>query len=358
MNSVDVKADGRVVIAAVGAGAWGRNIVRTYAQMPSAELAAVCDLDEDLLANVTRQYPGVHVTRDYASILSDPRIQAVSIATPAPTHYNLCKAALLAGKDVYVEKPFVLTTEHALDLLHLAKERNRILMVGHLMEYHPALIKLRETVRSGDLGRVLYLYCQRLNLGTVRSDENAMWSLAPHDISMILFLLGEVPLDVSARGQSCLQRGVEDVVFLSISFGDMATAHVHVSWLDPHKTRKLTVVGSRKMAVFDDLEVNEKLRIYDKGAKVSADYESFAEYQGLRFGDILVPYIKASEPLRVECQHFIDCVRTRQTPVSDGYDGLRVVQVLEAAEKSLKSNGVPIQIDRSKWLQPAAAGAV
>jgi predicted dehydrogenase len=217
-------------------------------------------------------------------------------------------------------------------------------MVGHLLEYHPVVLRLRDMIKNGELGTVHYIYAQRLNLGTVRSDENALWNFAPHDISVILYLLGLEPSDVSARGQCYLQKDIEDVVFLSLNFDNRAMAHVHVSWLDPHKVRKITVVGSRKMAVFDDLEGTEKLRVYDKGAEVSTDYDSFAEYVSLRFGDILMPYIKLTEPLRLECQHFVECVKTRRTPVSDGRDGLRVVKVLDAAQKSLKINGQPVKI--------------
>ena len=205
--------------------------------------------------------------------------------------------------------------------------------------------KLKDMIDSGELGDVRYIYSQRLNLGTVRKDENALWNFAPHDISVILYLLDLNPSDVSARGQSYLQPGVEDVVFLTINFGDEAMGHVHVSWLDPHKTRRITIVGSKRMAVFDDLEPNEKLKIYDKGAEVSTEYDTFAEFVGLRFGDITVPYIRVGEPLRVECEHFLRCVRERQVPLSDGQDGLRVVNVLEAAGQSLGKNGAPVPID-------------
>jgi predicted dehydrogenase len=252
--------------------------------------------------------------------------------------------ALEAGKDVYVEKPFTLEIAHAVELIALAEANKRVLMVGHLLEYHPVVTRLREMIGREELGRLYYIYSQRVNLGTVRTDENALWNFAPHDISVIMFLLGATPTDVTARGQCYLQKGVEDVVFLTMNFGDEAMAHVHVSWLDPHKIRKLTLVGDRKMAVFDDLEANEKLRIYDKGAKVNQDYNTYAEYVGLRFGDITMPYIKVGEPLQIECRHFIDCVRSRKQPVSDGQDGLRVVKVLDAAQRSLKLNGEPVRL--------------
>jgi len=208
--------------------------------------------------------------------------------------------------------------------------------------------RLKEMVVAGELGEIRYIYSQRLNLGTVRMDENALWNFAPHDISVILYLLGKEPSDVSARGQSYLQPGIEDVVFLSLNFGNQAMGHVHVSWLDPHKIRRITIVGSKRMAVFDDLEPNEKLRIYDKGAELNTDYDTFAEYVGLRFGDITVPHIRVGEPLRIECEHFLHCVREREQPQSCGLDGLRVVQVLEAADRSLGRNGTPVNLETSK----------
>ena len=217
-------------------------------------------------------------------------------------------------------------------------------MVGHLLEYHPVIDNLKRMIESGELGKIYYIYSQRLNLGTVREDENALWNFAPHDISCILYLLGKEPVDISARGQSYLRDGVEDVVFFTLTFADNSMANIHVSWLDPHKVRKLTIVGSNKMAVFDDLEANEKLRVYDKGAQFGTDYDSFAEYIGLRFGDITIPYIRVGEPLRAECNHFLECVKSRTQPRSDGHDGLRVVRVLDAAQRSLKNNGKPVKL--------------
>jgi len=333
-----------VEVAVVGIGGWGKNLARNYSQMPEANLRYVCDLDQAKLDQQAKLYPGSKLTRNLQEVLEDRELQAVVIATPAPAHFALAKQALLAGKDVYVEKPLTLDVAHAAELTRVAEEHKRVLMVGHLLEYHPVVNRLKDMIRNGELGQVYYIYAQRLNLGTVRGDENALWNFAPHDVSSILYMLGQEPTDVSARGQCYLQKDIEDVVFLSLNFANKAMAHIQVSWLDPHKTRKITIVGSRKMAVFDDLEANEKLRIYDKGAQVSTDYDSFAEYVGLRFGDILVPYIKVSEPLRLECLHFLECVRTRRRPVSDGHDGLRVVKVLDAAQRSLKLNGEPVKI--------------
>lgn len=332
-------------VAVVGVGGWGKNLARNYYQIPDANLQYVCDLDSDKLAEVHQLYPGTGTTSSFDEVLDDPDLQAVVIATTGPNHYSLAKRALNAGKDVYVEKPMVLEVDHATELTELARANSRVLMVGHLLEYHPVVTELKRMIDAGELGDVYYIYTQRLNLGTVREDENALWNFAPHDISVILHLLGKEPIDVSARGQSYLRDGVEDVVFLTLTFADNSMASVHVSWLDPHKVRKVTIVGSSKMAVFDDLEANEKLRVYDKGAEFGDSYDTFAEYVGLRFGDITIPYVKSGEPLRTECMHFLECVRTRSQPLSDGNDGIRVIKVLDAAQRSLKNNGAPVALE-------------
>ena len=330
-----------VSVGVIGAGGWGKNLIRNYFELDSAELRWVCDLDANRRGQVQRQFPARFETADVGELFQDPELEAVVIATTAPSHFPLAKRALESGKDVYVEKPFTLSVSDARALVDLAERNGRILMVGHLLEYHPVVVRLKEMIDEGYLGEVRYIYGQRLNLGTIRGDENAMWNFAPHDISVILYLLGRAPTDVSARGQSYLQPGIEDVVFLSMNFGDQVMGHVHVSWLDPHKIRRITVVASQRMAVFDDLESTEKLKIYDKGAKVNTDYDTFAEYIGLRFGDITIPYIRSGEPLKIECEHFVSCIRDRKTPKSDGLDGLRVVDVLEAANRSLANNGAP-----------------
>jgi len=334
-----------IKVAVVGVGGWGKNLARNYYQIPEASLEYICDLDEKKLEQMKSLYPGTKMTTSFDDLLNDEELQAIVIATTAPHHHPLCKAALEANKDVYVEKPFTLNVDEAEELIKIAEQNKRILMVGHLLEYHPVVNELKDMVKNNELGDVHYIYAQRVNLGTVRGDENALWNFAPHDISVILYLLDKEPTDVAARGQCYLQKDIEDVVFLTLNFDDNSMAHVHVSWLDPHKIRKITVVGNKKMAVFDDLESTEKLRIYDKGAVHNEDYNTFAEYIGLRFGDITIPHIKVGEPLRLECTHFLDCIRDRKQPVSDGYDGLRVVKVLDAAQKSLKQNGIPVKIE-------------
>jgi len=334
-----------VSLAIAGVGGWGRNLARNYSQIPGCRLAYICDPDASALARMRSVAPLTITTASFDQILNDPLVEAVVIATPAPTHYALCRAALMAGKDVYVEKPFVLQVGQAVELVRIADDEGRILMVGHLLEYHPVINRLKEMIASRQLGEIYYLYNQRVNLGAIRNDENALWNFAPHDISSILYLLGMEPTDIAARGQSYLKRGVEDTVFITLNFNNRAMAHIHVSWLDPHKIRKMTIVGSQKMAVFDDMEPNEKLRLYDRGASYNSDYNSFAEYITMRFGDITIPYLKVGEPLELECLHFLECVRERKQPRSDGRDGLRVVRVLDAADRSLKNNGAPIMLE-------------
>ncbi|MBI4734033.1 MAG: Gfo/Idh/MocA family oxidoreductase [Rubrobacteridae bacterium] len=337
-----------VNVGVIGYGYWGPNLVRNFAQMPQSKLAAVCDLSPDNLKKVKALYPDVNVTQEYNDLLNNPGIDAIVIAASAPTHYDLAKRALEAGKHILVEKPLTLSSETSRDLIERADKAGCILMVGHLLEYHSAVEYMKGLVESGTLGDILYLYSQRLNLGQVRKDENALWSLAPHDFSIIFYMLGgKDPVEVTAIGQSYLTEGVEDVVFSSVKFSDKTMAHIHVSWLDPHKARKITVVGNKKMAVFDDMESSEKIRIYDKGVGTGDDYKSYGEDLTLRFGDITIPTVKLKEPLRAECEHFIESIESGQKPRSDGANGLRVVKALEAAHKSLKSGGQPVAISRA-----------
>lgn len=332
-------------VAVVGIGDWGRNLARNYSQIPECHLKYVCDLDRMRLERLKPQLPGTAITTDLNEVLGDNAIEAVVIATTAPTHYEVARMALQAGKHVFVEKPFVLQIAHARELIRLAERAGRVIMVGHLLEYHPVVNQLRKMIEANELGEIYYIYCQRLNLGRVRGDENALWSFAPHDIAVVLYLLGKQPTEVIACGQSYLQKDIEDVVFLTLNFNSQAMAHVHVSWLDPHKTRKVTIVGSKKMAVFDDIESTEKLKIYDKSAEHNTKYDTYAEYITLRFGDVTIPHLKVDEPLRLECQHFLDCIREGRQPRSDGMDGLRVIKVLDAADRSLKAGGASVAVE-------------
>ena len=331
-------------LACVGTGYWGKNLVRSYYNLPGSHLKVCCDLKAESLEMIGAQYAGVGVTTDYEQVIEDPGIDAVVLASPPTMHFEMARKALQVGKHVYVEKPMTLKVEDARDLCRLAEEKNLVLMVGHLLEYHPGILRLKQLIESGDLGEIYYLYTQRVNLGIIRKDENALWSLAPHDISIVLFLLGMEPDTVSARGECYLQPGIEDVVFCNLHFADGKMGQIQVSWLDPHKIRKLTVVGSKKMAVFDDVETTEKIRIYDKGYD-KKEYASYGDSLMLRSGEITIPAVDMTEPLKTECQHFLDCIQRGETPRSDGRDGLRVVRVLDAADKSMKSDGLPVALD-------------
>ncbi len=333
-------------VGVIGCGAWGSNLIRNFHELPQANLLACSDMDQKRLENVKRLYPNVRLFNNYEDILAEETIQGVAIATPASTHYKLARRALEHNLDVLVEKPMTLTTEESRDLIRLAKSRQRILMVGHVFLYNPAVISLRDYIRQGELGDIYYLYATRVNLGRVRTDLNAMWNFAPHDISIMMYLLDEEPVSVSAHGVSYLQEGIEDVVFMTLNFPHKKTGHVHVSWLDPSKKRTMTVVGSKKMIIYDDVDNEAKLKIYDKGVYRDEAVVSFGEFQfKLHYGDISIPKIDLKEPVKQECAHFIDCINTRQAPVTDGENGLKVVRVLTAAQKSLKNSGQLVAVE-------------
>ena len=329
-----------VGIAVVGAGAWGKNHIRVFSEIPNVHLKYICDSDPSRLNKLQKSYPQTKMVENLSPILQDPEIKGIVIASSAVSHFPLAKESLLAGKDVLVEKPMALNVEDAEEMVRIAEEKKRILMVGHLLIYHPVVDRLKEMIASEELGRINYIYTQRVNLGVIRQDENALWSFAPHDLSVILELLNERPVVVSAHGESYIQKNIEDVVFLSLHFSDGKMANIHLSWLDPHKVRKITIVGAKKMVVFDDMEPSEKLKIYDKGVG-SLSYDSYGEYLSLRFGDITIPNIKMVEPLRAEIEHFIRCIESRKKPKTGGRDGLEVVKILVAAQKSLRENGAP-----------------
>lgn len=331
-------------VGQVGAGAWGKNLLRHFSSSDSSELVACCDSDPDAHRRIREAYPHAEVTADFARLLQ-PDIDVVVVATPPAGHYELCRAALEADKDVFVEKPLVLSSADGEELRKLARAKERILMVGHIMVYHPAVLWLRESIARREMGEVYYLYATRVNLGKVRDIENAMWSFAPHDISIIRFLLNEDPVRVSATGTSYIQPGIEDVVFMTLHYAGRVMAHIHVSWLDPHKTRQLTVVGQKKMAVFSDTDPTEKVTVFDKGVDIRLDYDNYAEYLAMRTGDITIPRIDTVEPLKEEVQHFLSCVKERTPPRSDATDGLRVLRVLEAGQQSLQKRGAPVEVE-------------
>lgn len=321
-----------VRVGVVGLGYWGPNLARNFDAMPGCELAWLCDGASQALERQALNHPGARTTGDFQDLLDDDLLDAVVIATNVPQHAPLAERALAAGKSVFVEKPLGATLAETERLVELADSSPGVLMVGHLLEYHPGVERLKQLADGGDLGEIRYVYTTRVNLGKLRTDENAMLSLGPHDVSVALSLIGEDPSAAWARGESYVNAGVEDVVFGYLRFPSGVAAHMHWSWLDPHKERRITVVGSERMATFDDMRVEGKLTVYDKG--FDQDFESHSEYMA-RSGDIWQPHISNEEPLRIECRHFIDCVRSGETPRSDGRSGLRVVRVLELLQQSL-----------------------
>jgi predicted dehydrogenase len=323
-------------IAITGCGQWGINQVRVYANIPGVKLKWLVDKDPKNLNNAAAISPESKTTDDLQNVLKDDNLQAIVIATNSGHHYYLTKMALEAGKHVLVEKPLALSLKDAEELAELAERKQLSLMTGHLLMYHPAVRYLKGLIKSGELGQIFYMYSTRVNLGAVRRNENALWSLAPHDISVMLYLMEENPVRATANGKCFLQKDIEDVVFFSLEFPGGQVAQGQVSWLDPHKIRKFTVVGSRKMATFDDMEATEKVRIYDKGVSREINYGNYDEVLTLREGDIHIPYFRMLEPLKIEADHFIECIRENKKPLSDGRNGRDVVRILEAVSLSLK----------------------
>ena len=334
-----------VRIAVAGIGGWGRNLARHFGTLHDVQLRYLCDRSQHRLDEFVGRFADTQLTTDYAGVLADPAVDAIVLATSAPVHFPLGLAALQAGKDLYVEKPMTLRVDEAQALIDAARARDRILMVGHLLVYHPAVRALRELAGAGELGRIHQLHAQRLNLGTVRPDENVAWDLALHDLAAILFVLGDEPVEVSARGYAVVPGGIEEVAFLTIAFAGGAVAHLHASWLDPVKTRRLTVIGDRAMAVFDDLaDPADRLRVFDKGFAVTSGPGGAAVIATRDGGAARSLPLASADTLRLECSHFADCVRTRRMPLSDGREGLRVIRVLAAADASMKAGGAPVSL--------------
>jgi predicted dehydrogenase len=324
-------------IGVAGLGYWGPNLARNFEALPGCRLTWCCDASAAARDRAAARFPGAAMAGELDELLADDSLDAVAVATPVPTHAEVARRVLQAGKHCFVEKPLAQSLADAERTVQVARETGRLLMVGHLLEYHPGVVRLKELVDSGELGeQIYYIYGNRLNLGKLRADENALWSLGAHDVSVVLRLAGEEPVEVVAHGQSYVRPGVEDVVFCFMRFPSGLSAHLHLSWLDPHKERRFTVVGSRRMATFDDMALEGKLTVYDKG--FDEDAAGYGEYI-TRTGDIFCPRIPNAEPLRLECEHFVSCIRTGQTPRSDGESGLRVVRVLEALQRSLDERG-------------------
>ncbi|MBK8190897.1 MAG: Gfo/Idh/MocA family oxidoreductase [Vampirovibrionales bacterium] len=338
-------------VAVVGCGYWGPNLVRNFAEHPRVDLRAICDQSPERMTRLARRYPTARAVTDYAELLNDPTLDAIAIATPVHTHYALASQALQAGKHVLVEKPMCMTAAECLALIALADEKGLTLMVDHTFVYHGAVRRMKQLIESGDLGDILYFDSVRVNLGLFQSDINVVWDLAPHDLSIMDYLLGQTPHTLHASGACHTGSGLEDVAYLTLNFERNLIAHFHVSWLSPVKLRQMLIGGARKMIAYDDLQPMEKIRVYDKGIDLRAPSQSDEErYQTLvkyRLGDMTSPALDLTEALRVEIDHFAACVLDRQTPITDGRAGLRVVQMLEAANRSLAS-GLPQSLEAAR----------
>lgn len=328
-------SDANVKVGVVGLGYWGPNLARNFDALPGVELSWCCDSSQERRERSAAVHRSTRFTAEVDDLLADPELDAVVLATPVPSHAELAQRVLAAGKHCLVEKPLAQSVADAQAAVDAARAADRILMVGHLLEYHPGVRLLKQTLDSGELGEPLYIYGNRLNLGQLRADENALWSLGAHDVSVVLALAGEEPSELAAHGECYMRPGVEDVVFGFMRFPSGLSAHLHLSWLDPHKERRFTVVGSRRMATFDDVEIERKVTIYDKGFDEKTD--SYGEYI-TRAGEIRSPRVPNSEPLRLECEHFVQCIREGSPPLSDGASGLRVVRVLEGLQRELDAS--------------------
>jgi predicted dehydrogenase len=332
-------------IGVIGCGYWGPNLIRNFGVTKRSKVKVCADLDAGRLQHMQELYPSLQVTQDYHEILADPEVTAVAIATPVWTHHALAMDCLRARKHVFVEKPLASSSEQCVDMMSAAAERNLVLMVGHTFVYTAAVKKIRDYVSTGELGEILYINSTRVNLGVFQPDINVIWDLAPHDLSIINYILDARPERVAAHGRSFIRPGIEDVAFVDLEYPKGVIANIHVSWLDPCKIRRTTVVGSKKMLVYDDISSLEKIRVYDKGVTVPPHYDSFGEFKlSYRYGDMLVPKLDDQEPLKVECRHFLDCIDQHTRPRSAGEDGLAIIRALEAASESLRDSGRLVEI--------------
>jgi predicted dehydrogenase len=346
-----LKSNNGVKIAQVGVGYWGKNLFRNFFRCRNVNEIIACDSDPKAKDWLDVDYPGVHFVQQTDSLLNDKKLDAVVIATPASDHFQLAKECLLADKHVFVEKPLSLTVQEAEELVQISTKKNLILMVGHTFLFNSAVDTIKEYIKTKLLGEVYYIYSQRLNLGRVRQDVDVIWNLAPHDISILLYWLDEMPNRVNVKGYYYLQPGIADVAFLNLEFPSGFSAHIHVSWLDPNKRRNMTIVGSKKMISYEDTSADAKVKIYDKGITKQSmehglgEFDNFGKFQLIhRAGDLLIPKINFQEPLRIECEHFVECVISGRQPKTYGFHGLQVIKVLEAASQSLLQDGKSISI--------------
>jgi predicted dehydrogenase len=337
----------QINVAVAGCGYWGPNLIRNFRALSACRLKVMCDMNQQRLDHLHELYPEVQGSVDFEGVVTDPEIDAVAIATPVRLHYPMAKASLLAGKHTFIEKPMATSTEQCKELVDIAERQGLVLMVGHTFLYSPSVRKIKEIVRSGDLGDIHYISARRLNLGLFQKDINVTWDLAPHDISIILYIMEEFPISVNCRGSAHVTPKIEDVTTLYLSFRNNRTAIIQSSWLDPRKVREMTIVGSKRMIVYDDVAQNEKLKVFDARVETPPHYDTFADFHyAYHYGDMYVPYIKQEEPLKGECQHFLDCIRQGSTPLSGGQQGMELVRILEAASLSLKQDGGAVDLIR------------
>jgi predicted dehydrogenase len=337
-----------VVVGVVGCGYWGPNLVRNFNGLSDCRMRAICDVSEARLKHMKSLYPDVEAMTDFERLLNGIGLDAVVVATPVKYHYALAKASLLAGKHTLVEKPLASSSAECEELIEIAQRNGLVLMTGHTFLYSAPVRKIAEIVQAGDIGEIRYINSRRLNLGLFQKDINVAWDLAPHDISIILHVLGELPQTVNCQGNAHVTPGIEDVTNISLSFRHKRFATIQSSWLEPRKIRDMTIVGTRRMIVYDDLQTNEKIRIYDVRVERPPHYDTFADFHySYHYGDSYIPHIQQEEPLKAECQHFLDCIETGAKPLTSGYEGLELVRILEAASLSLKDRGAPVALTRS-----------
>jgi predicted dehydrogenase len=333
-------------IGVVGCGYWGPNLIRNFRSLPECRLKVMCDLNPQRLKHLGQLYPEVERSTSFDSVLSDPDIGAVAIATAVRFHHPMAKASLLAGKHTFIEKPMAASAEECEELIEIAEKKGLVLMVGHTFLYSPAVRKIKEIVQSGQIGDIRYISARRLNLGLFQRDINVAWDLAPHDISIILYVMEENPVTVNCRGSMHMSPKIEDVTTMCLSFRNNRSAMIHSSWLDPRKVREMTIVGSKQMIVYDDVAQIEKIKVFDARVETPPHYDTFADFHySYHYGDMHVPYIKQEEPLKVECQHFVDCIKGKSKPISSGRQGLELIRILEASSQSLKARGAAIELD-------------
>jgi len=341
-----------ISVGVVGCGYWGPNLIRNFRSLPDCVMKSMCDLSTDRLKHLSALYPGVAAETSYEKLLNDPGLDAIAVATSVRFHYSMAKASLQAGKHTFIEKPMAASAAECEELIDIAKSKGLILMVGHTFLYSPAIRKIKEIIANRDIGDIRYISARRLNLGLFQKDINVAWDLAPHDLSIILHIMGEMPHSLNCRGEAHITPGIEDVTMMSLHFSEQRSAIVQSSWLDPRKVREMTIVGSERMIVYDDVAAQEKIKIYDVRVKRPPHYDTFGEFHyAYHYGDIYSPFVKQDEPLKTETQHFLDCIREGTTPITSGQKGLDVVRILEASSQSLKLDGAPI----SFAAKPAAA---